>query len=221
MRVRTARTGKRPSGSHFNAQQEHQPCIQIRELREIGELLCLEADMVIAQTERLTLRHWQESDRQPFARLNADPRVMEFMASLLTEAESGALADRIEEHFEEHGFGLCAAEVTGEQSFIGFIGLAIPAFQAEFTPCVEIGWRLAAEYWGRGFATEGAREMVRYAFEVIGLESLVSLTVPANIRSRRVMEKLGMTHNPRDDFEHPKLPEGHALRHHVLYRLNR
>jgi len=219
--VRTAQTGKRPSGSHFNAQQEHQPPIEIRELCATRELLCLEADMVIAQTERLTLRRWQDSDRQPFARLNADPRVMEFMASLLTEAESGALADRIEDHFEEYGFGLCAVEVTGEQSFIGFIGLAIPNFQAEFTPCVEIGWRLAAEYWGRGLATEGAREMVRHAFEVIGLESLVSLTVPANIRSRRVMEKLGMTHNPRDDFEHPKLPEGHALRHHVLYRLNR
>lgn len=165
------------------------------------------------------MRQWRESDRAPFARLNADPRVMEFMPGLLTEAESGALADHIEEHFREHGFGLCAVEVTGEQSFIGFIGLAVPSFHAEFTPCVEIGWRLAAEYWGQGLATEGAREMVRYAFQVIGLESLVSFTVPANIRSRRVMEKLGMTRESRDDFEHPKLPEGHALRHHVLYRL--
>jgi RimJ/RimL family protein N-acetyltransferase len=177
--------------------------------------------MVVARTERLTLRHWQESDRAPFARLNRDPRVMEFMPGVLTEAESGGLADRIEEHFREHGFGLCAVEITGEQSFIGFIGLAMPSFNAEFTPCVEIGWRLAPEYWGQGFATEGAREMVRYGFEVIGLESVVSLTVPGNIRSRRVMEKLGMTHESRDDFEHPKLPEGHALRDHVLYRLSR
>ena len=116
---------------------------------------------------------------------------------------------------------MCAVEITGEQSFIGFIGLAVPSFNAEFTPCVEIGWRLAAEYWGQGFATEGAREMVRYGFEVIGLESVVSLTVPGNIRSRRVMEKLGMTHDEADDFDHPRLPEGHALRPHVLYRLHR
>jgi RimJ/RimL family protein N-acetyltransferase len=177
--------------------------------------------MVIARTERLTLRHWQESDLAPFARLNADPRVMEFLPDVLTEAEGNALADRIEEHFREHGFGLCAVDVTTGQSFIGFIGLAVPAFHAQFTPCVEIGWRLAAEYWGQGFATEGAREMVRYAFEVIGLESLVSMTVHANIRSRRVMETLGMAHDPRDDFEHPNLPDGHALRRHVLYRLPR
>jgi len=146
---------------------------------------------------------------------------MEFMPGLLTEAESGALADRIEVHFREHGFGLCAVEITGEQSFIGFIGLVVPMFQAPFTPCVEIGWRLSADHWEQGFATEGAQGMVRYAFEVIGLESLVSFTAPANIRSRRVMEKLGMAHDSHDDFEHPKLPKGHPLRPHVLYRLSR
>jgi RimJ/RimL family protein N-acetyltransferase len=177
--------------------------------------------MVVARTERLILRHWRESDREPFARLNADPRVMEFMPGVLTEPESGALAGRIEQHFRDHGFGLCAVEITGRQSFIGFIGLTVATFQAAVTPCVEIGWRLSAEYWGQGFATEGAREMVRYAFEVIGLESLISLTAVGNIRSRRVMQKLGMTHDPHDDFEHPNLPEGHALRPHVLYHLPR
>jgi RimJ/RimL family protein N-acetyltransferase len=137
----------------------------------------------------------------------------------LTPEQSDAVADRIEAHFQRYGFGLCAAELRHTRGFIGFIGLAVPTFQSHFTPCVEIGWRLCADCWGQGLATEGAREMVRYGFEEIGLEALVSLTVPANIRSRRVMENLGMTRNPADDFDHPGLPEGHALRRHVLYRL--
>jgi len=177
--------------------------------------------MVVAQTERLVLRHWQESDREPFARLNADPRVMEFMAGPLSREESDLLVDRIEAHFRKHGFGLCAIELREDHSFAGFVGLAVPWFQAAFTPCVEIGWRLAADHWGKGLATEGAREMVRHAFEVVGLDELVSFTVPANARSRRVMEKLGMTHKAADDFDHPRLPEGHPLRRHVLYRLGR
>jgi RimJ/RimL family protein N-acetyltransferase len=177
--------------------------------------------MVIATTERLVLRRWRQSDRQPFARLNADPRVMEFMPAALSEEESDQLADRIDAHFLQHGFGLCAVELRRDHSFIGFIGLAIPSFQAKFTPCVELGWRLSADCWGQGLATEGSREMVRYAFEVLGLEALLSFTVPANVRSRRVMEKLGMTRNPADDFDHPNLPEGHPLRRHVLYRLPR
>ena len=172
-------------------------------------------------TERLVLRHWQVADGEPFARLNADPRVMEFMAGPLSREESDRLVERIEAHFREHGFGLCAAELRRDRSFIGFVGLAVPAFECAFTPCVEIGWRLAADHWGQGLATEGAREMARYAFEVMGLQALVSFTVPGNIRSRRVMEKLGMTHDPADDFDHPKLPWGHPLRRHVLYRLER
>lgn len=171
------------------------------------------------RTERLLLRAWRAGDREPFARMNADPRVKEFFPAPLTRAESDALADRIEAHFAKHGFGLYAAELGAEGSFIGFIGLSVPPFEAHFTPCVEIGWRLAAEYWGRGLATEGAREVVRYAFEELGLDSLVSMTVPANLASRRVMEKLGMTHAPADDFDHPSLPAGHPLRQHVLYRL--
>jgi RimJ/RimL family protein N-acetyltransferase len=175
--------------------------------------------MVIATTERLLLRHWQQVDREPFSRMNADPRVMEFMPRLLSPDESDALVDRIETHFWERGFGLCAVELRQNHSFVGFIGLAVPPFRASFTPCVEIGWRLSPEYWGQGLATEGAREIVRYAFEDLGLKGLVSFTVPGNGRSRRVMEKLGMTHNPADDFDHPNLPEEHPLRRHVLYRL--
>jgi len=172
-------------------------------------------------TERLQLRRWRESDREPFARLNADPRVMEFLPRALSRDESNGLVDRIETHFEEHGFGLYAAELVEDRSFIGYIGLAVPRFTAHFTPCVEIGWRLALEHWGRGLATEGAREIVRYAFGELGLRELVSFTVPGNLRSRRVMEKLAMTHSPADDFDHPGLPEGDPLRRHVLYRLRK
>ena len=172
------------------------------------------------ETDRLLLRRWKERDREPFARINADPRVMEFMRPL-SRAESDLLVDGIESRFREHGFGLYAVELRQEQSFIGFLGLAVPAFEARFTPCVEIGWRLGVDHWGRGLATEGATAVVRHAFGPLGLDSLVSFTVPANLSSRRVMEKIGMTHNPSDDFDHPNLPEGHPLRRHVLYRLSR
>lgn len=170
-------------------------------------------------TSRLVLRHWEDRDRDTFAEMNSDPKVMEFMPSCLSRAESDLLVDRIGEHFREHGFGLYAVELRGERQFIGYVGLAIPTFEAHFTPCVEIGWRLAASAWGKGFATEGARAVVQEAFEKLGLKGLVSFTVPANIRSRRVMEKLGMSHDPGEDFNHPGLPDGHPLRRHVLYRL--
>lgn len=170
---------------------------------------------------RLVLRRWRPQDREGFARLNADARVMEFFPAALARDESNQMADRIEAHFEQHGFGPYAAELVEERGFIGYIGLAIPEFQAHFTPCVEILWRLAAEYWGRGLATEGARAVVEHAFGELGMSELVSFTVPANVRSRRVMEKLGMTHDPADDFDHPGLPAGHSLRRHVLYRLRK
>jgi RimJ/RimL family protein N-acetyltransferase len=175
----------------------------------------------VIETERLRLRYWESRDREPFARTNGDPRVMEFFPALLTREESDRLVDRIEAHFLRHGFGLYALEMPERQEFIGFAGLSVPSFQAPFTPCVEIGWRLAAEHWGRGLATEAARAVVGLAFDSLGLESLVSFTVPANVRSRRVMGKIAMTHDPGDDFDHPSLPEGHALRRHVLYRLSR
>ena len=171
------------------------------------------------RTERLLLRRWRDSDRLPFQTMNADPRVMEFMPSLLHAVESDALVDRAQAHFDRHGFGPFAVELLEDETFAGFIGLSIPAFEAPFMPAVEVGWRLASDCWGRGLATEGARAVVRYGFEELGLDSLVSFTVPKNLRSRRVMEKIGMTHDPRDDFDHPLLSEGHPLCRHVLYRL--
>lgn len=177
--------------------------------------------MVLATTERLILRRWRQSDLAPFSRLNLDPRAMEFLPGVVSPAESNRLADRIEAHFLVHGFGLCGAELRQNHRFLGFIGLSVPGFPAKFTPCVEIGWRLSPEHWGQGLATEGSREMVRYAFDVVGLDALVSFTVPGNLKSRRVMEKLGMTHDPAEDFDHPLLPEGHPLRRQVLYRLRR
>jgi RimJ/RimL family protein N-acetyltransferase len=177
--------------------------------------------MITTTTERLVLRHWRPSDREPFARMNADPRVMEFLPALLSREESDQMVDRIEAHFREHGFGLCAVELLQDHSFIGYVGLAVPRFQAAFTPCVEIGWRLSAEHWGQGLATEGARAIAAYAFRNLGLTELLSFTVPGNLRSRRIMEKLGMTRDPADDFDHPGLAQDHPLRRHVLYRLRR
>ncbi|MGD1106686.1 MAG: GNAT family N-acetyltransferase [Terracidiphilus sp.] len=173
------------------------------------------------KTGRLLLRRWRDSDRLPFQAMNADPRVMEFMPAPLSPAESDALVDRAQAHFERHGFGPFAVELLGDKTFAGFIGLFIPAFDAPFMPSVEVGWRFAFDCWGRGLATEGARAVVRYGFEELGLDSVVSFTVPENLRSRRVMEKIGMTHDPCDDFDHPRLPEGDPLRRHVLYRLKR
>jgi ribosomal-protein-alanine N-acetyltransferase len=141
---------------------------------------------------------------------------MEHFPTVLTRSESDALVERIEAHFKRYGFGLWAVEVVDQAPFIGFVGLAVPSFEAHFTPCVEVGWRLAAEFWGRGYAIEAARACVAFAFDQAGLSELVSMTVPANVRSRRVMERLGMTHDAMDDFDHPVL-EDH--RRHVLYRL--
>jgi RimJ/RimL family protein N-acetyltransferase len=171
------------------------------------------------ETERLFLRDWRESDADAFAAMNADPRVMKFFPAPLSRQESDLLLDRIKGHFRRHGFGPFTAELRLDRAFIGFIGLSIPDFQAHFTPCVEIGWRLAAEHWNKGLATEGARRAAQYAFESLGVREIVSFTAPANLPSRRVMEKLGMTHDPIDNFDHPKLPEGHPLRRHALYRL--
>ena len=175
--------------------------------------------IVELRTERLILRRWREADRERFARMNRDPAVMEFFPAILSPAESDAMADRIEAHFAEYGFGLWAAELSSAGEFIGYIGLAVPQFEAAFTPCVEIGWRLAVQHWGKGLATEGARAVVGHAFGDLGLREVVSFTAEANFRSRRVMEKLGMTCDPDEDFDHPLLPEGHRLRRHVLYRI--
>ncbi len=170
------------------------------------------------QTARLLLRRWRPSDRAPFARINADPRVMKHYPALLTGEESNALIDRAEAHFMRHGFGPWAVELRSTGQFLGYIGLVVPSFQAHFTPSVEIGWRLDADHWGQGLATEGARAVLDHAFNVLALPEVVSFTTSANLRSIRVMEKLGMSRNPADDFDHPNLPEGHPLRRHVLYR---
>lgn len=144
---------------------------------------------------------------------------MRFLPRALDRAESDALADRIERHFERHGFGLWAVETRAGEPFVGFVGLQIPGFEADFTPCVEIGWRLGRASWGRGFATEAAAAALRFAFSDLALPEVVSFTVPGNRRSRAVMERLGMRRDPAENFEHPGLAPGHPLRAHVLYRL--
>lgn len=172
-------------------------------------------------TARLRLRPWRDADLPALAEMYADPRVMEFMPKLLTREETSAHLDRMREHFEQHGFGLWAVEVLGIADYIGFVGLNKPSFEAHFTPCVEIGWRLAFAYWGHGYATEGAQSALRFGFDTLRLEEIVSFTVPANVRSRAVMHRLGMTHRLQEDFDHLLLPAGHPLRRHVLYRLSR
>ena len=171
----------------------------------------------VLETDRLILRQWRDADRAPFCAMNADPRVMEFFPECLTGEQSDALLVRIEQHFETHGFGLYATELRSSGEFAGFIGLAAPDFEAFFTPCVEIGWRLAARHWNQGLATEGARAVLEFAFGTLGLREVVSFTTRGNLPSRRVMEKLGMRY--AGDFDHPRIPEGHPLRPHVLYRI--
>jgi RimJ/RimL family protein N-acetyltransferase len=169
-------------------------------------------------TDRLRLRAWRPEDREPYAALNADPVVMEHFPAPLTREQSDEHVDRIEAAFAEHGWGLWAVEVPGVSEFIGFIGLGIPRFEAHFTPCVEVGWRLARSAWGHGFAPEGATAALRFAFDEVGLDEVVSFTSVGNAKSRRVMAKIGLQHDPADDFDHPNLPPGHRICRHVLYR---
>lgn len=173
------------------------------------------------RSERLLLRPWRRSDRVPFARLNADERVIEFFPAPLARSESDALADRIEAHFERHGFGFWALEIPGHAEFAGFVGLSTPSFDAEFTPCVEIGWRLDPACWGRGYATEASRIALAYGFEILELDEIVSFTVPQNLKSIAVMERIGLKPHPLGRFDHPRLPPGHPLRRHRLYHIIR
>lgn len=172
------------------------------------------------ETPRLLLRRWRASDREPFAQLNADPAVMRFFPSTLSRPESDEVADRIEQGIEQRGWGFYAAELRETGEFIGFIGLSVPGFEAHFTPCVEIGWRLAAAHWNRGLATEGANAAAAHALDTLKIPEIVAFTAKGNLPSRRVMEKIGMTRDAAD-FEHPRIAEGHPLRPHVLYRLKR
>jgi RimJ/RimL family protein N-acetyltransferase len=171
------------------------------------------------ETPRLWLRPWRTEDLEQFAAMNSDPEVMEHFSSTLSREETAAAMGWIEKHFKKRGFGLWAVELPGQAPFIGFIGLAVPAFEASFTPCVEVGWRLARPWWGQGLATEGARAALAYGFERLGLPEIVSFTVPGNTRSSRVMEKLGMRYS--EHFEHPRIDPQHPLCRHVLYRLSR
>ncbi|MGI8562310.1 MAG: GNAT family N-acetyltransferase [Candidatus Dormibacter sp.] len=169
------------------------------------------------RTQRLLLRRWRESDRLPFAALNADPVVMEHFPRTLSRRESDAAIDRIEAHMAGHGFGLWATELVPSGVFIGFVGLWLPTFDAPFMPAVEVGWRLARHHWGQGYATEAARAVVAFGFDQLSLAEIVRSRCPAT--SARAMERVGMTHDAEDDFEQPLLPLGHPLRRHVLYRL--
>lgn len=180
---------------------------------------CVETPHLL-RSDRLVLRRWRDSDREPFATMNSDPAVMEFYPSILTSAESNALVDSIEATFRADGLGLWAVEVIEVAPFVGYVGLWPALFEASFTPAIEIGWRIAPAYWGHGYAPEAARVALADGFNRLGLKEVVSFTAAVNHRSRRVMEKIGMRRDPEDDFDHPAVPEGHPLRLHVLYRVS-
>lgn len=170
------------------------------------------------ETERLYLREWIEKDVPALVAMNKDPQVMHYFPSTLTEAETLAMLERIKAGFKNHGFSWFACILKETDECIGFVGLSIPGFQAPFTPCVEIAWRLQASHHGKGYATEAAHAVLKYGFEDLGLQEIVSFAPQANTPSRRVMEKIGMTRNPAEDFVHPKYPEGPCF---VLYRITK
>ncbi len=177
-------------------------------------------ELIEFQTDRLRLRHWIETDREPFAKLNADPRVMEFLPHPLDRQTSDAMVDRLQTSMINRGWGLWAVESKQDRQFIGFVGLEIPREDLPFSPCVEIGWRLAFAYWGKGYATEAAKFALKVGFDQLELLEVVSFTAIANHRSQAVMERLGMD-RATETFENPGLPVGHQLREHCLYRLSR
>lgn len=170
---------------------------------------------------RIVLRPWRSSDATPCAAMNADPEVMRYFPSVLSRSESDILIKRIDAHFSEHGFGLWVLEIPDLLPFAGFVGLLRVPFDAHFTPAVEIGWRLTPAAWGKGYATEAAQAVLRHAFQALGMTEIVSFTAADNRRSQAVMQRLGMHTSTTDNFEHPRLPPGHPLRNHVLYRLRR
>ncbi|NUT82734.1 MULTISPECIES: GNAT family N-acetyltransferase [Pseudomonas] len=173
------------------------------------------------ESARLLLRQWRDDDLPEFAAMCADPQVMRYFPARLSRLESAALIGRVRGHFAEHGFGLWALERKDTGAFIGFTGLGVVGFDAPFTPAIEIGWRLAREHWGLGYASEAAWTALRCAFDQLALDEVVAFTAVDNLPSQKVMQAIGMQHDPADDFEHPTLAVGHPLRHHVLYRINR
>jgi RimJ/RimL family protein N-acetyltransferase len=172
---------------------------------------------MLIETPRLILRPWRESDLPLFAEQSADPEVMRLLGGVLTRAESDAYAARVDAHLAEHGFCKWAVEAPGVSSFIGAVGISYVRFQASFTPAVEVAWRLSRRYWGQGYATEAARASIEDGFQRVGLKEIIAITVPHNLASRRVMERLGMTLS--GEFDHPRFPHDHPLCRHVLYRL--
>jgi len=174
---------------------------------------------VSLQGARVRLRQWDERDCEPFAQLNADPVAMEFFPSMLTREQSDAMLARLRAFIDEHGFGFWCLEIDG--ACAGFTGLIVPTFDAPFQPAIGIGWRMLPRYWGRGLAAEAARLALGYGFNVLRAPAIVAYTAAANTRSRALMERLGMQHDAADDFDHPRVAVGHALRRHVLYRLRR
>jgi len=175
----------------------------------------------VLETERLLMRRWREEDLAPFAALNADPIVMEHFPSTLTRLESDALVTRITAQIDTLGYGLWALEVKDTGDFIGFTGLALQTFPAHFTPAVEVGWRLRQSAWGHGYATEAALAALDRGWQEPDLDEIVSMTAKTNVPSQRVMQRIGMTRDPADDFDHPNVPDGHPTRPHVLYRITR
>jgi len=172
-------------------------------------------------TERLRLREWRDTDLDAFAAINADPAVMEFFPETYTEERTRRFVELIRKRWSELGYSLWAVERKDTGRFIGYVGLWPATFPAHFTPAVEVGWRLAADQWGHGYATEGARAALDYGFNTVGLDEIVSFTSAVNVRSWRVMERLGMRRDATGDFEHPNVPQGHPTRPHLLYRIRR
>jgi len=177
--------------------------------------------MKIIETERLILRTFEDKDIESMAAIDQDPKVCEYLPGIGNRAATEAGIQRIIKHYEEHGFSLYAVELKATHEFIGFLGLMIPSFVAHFTPAIEIAWRIGSKHWGQGYATEGAKAVLNYAFNQLGLKEIVSFTVPANMRSIRVMEKIGMIRDQKGDFSHPKLPSDHRLSKHILYRIRK
>lgn len=177
--------------------------------------------MIIFKTKRLILKTWKEQDLDSMSAINQDPLVCEFLPKIGDRAATKALIQRFINNYKKYGFTAYAVELKSNGEFIGFVGLLVTSFEAHFTPAVEIAWRLDSKCWGKGYATEAAKAIIDFAFTTLKLEEVVSFTVENNIRSRRVMEKIGMHHNPHDDFNHPKLSKNSPLCRHVLYRLSR
>lgn len=177
--------------------------------------------MNVIETERLILRTWTDADVDEYYRINQDPQVIEFLRGPLTMQEVGDFIAFENQQFASMGYTLWAAEEKSSGKLMGFIGLDPLKWDAPFGPCVEIGWRLGSPYWGKGYATEGASAVLKYGFETSGLKEIISFTVPANVRSIRVMEKIGMKRDFNGDFAHPKLPPDHRLSKHILYKIQR